>query len=276
MTLLRRSSKNSDISRGKNLILYVRGAQGDLAKLPALATELVALAPDVIVGPGTPSTAALQRATLSIPIVMSGIADPITSGFVQSLAKPGGNITGNSTLGADISAKSFEFLHAIVPDAKRVAVLISPNTQLQNMVKEAYAAAATLNLTVIPFTQTLGDFDNIFTDMHEHGCDALVVLPDPRITRTIVDLANKWRLPAAYQLSGYADMGGLLSYSVDLIESSRQSAVYVDKIFKGASPAELPVEQPTRFELQVNLRTAKALGLAIPDSILARADKVVE
>jgi len=148
-------------SEGQNLTLYVRRADGDYARLPALASELVALAPDVIVGSATPSTAALQRATNSIPIVMSGIADPIVSGFVKSLARPGGNITGTSTLGADISAKSFELLHAAVPNAKGIAVLISPNAQLQAMLKEAHAAATALGLMVVPFTaQTPADFDD--------------------------------------------------------------------------------------------------------------------
>jgi ABC-type uncharacterized transport system substrate-binding protein len=208
---------------------------------------------------------------------MSGIADPIGNGFVKSLARPGGNITGTSTLGADISAKSFELLHAAVPNAKRIALLISPNPQLQNMAKEAYEAASALGLTVVPFTaHTPRDIEDMFAEVHKQRCDALVVLTDPRITRKLVDLANEWRLPAVWQISNYADMGGLMSYSADFSEIARQSAVHVDKIIKGSDPAEIPVQQPTRLELQVNLKTAKALGLTIPDSITARADKVIE
>ena len=264
-------------AEGQNLTLYLRRAEGDYARLPALAAELVALAPHVIVGSATPSTAALQRVTTSIPIVMSGIADPIGSGFVKSLARPGGNITGTSTLGAEISAKSFELLHGAVPNAKRIALLISPNQKLQNMAKEAYEAASALGLTVVPFTaQTPADFENVFAEIHEQHCDALIVLTDPRITRKLVDLANEWRIPAVWQISSYADMGGLMSYSADFNEIGRQSAVYVDKILKGSNPAELPVQQPTRLELRVNLKTAKSIGVTIPDSILARADKVLE
>jgi len=195
---------------GRNLTIDLRRAERDYARLPALAAELVALAPDVIVVSATPSTAALQRATTSVPIVMSGIADPIGNGFVQSLARPGGNITGTSTFGADISAKSFELLHAAVPNANRIALLISPNPQLQNMAKEAYEAASALGLTVVQFTaHTSRDFEDMFAEVHKQRCDALVVLTDPRITRNLVDLANEWRLPAVWQISNYADMGGL-------------------------------------------------------------------
>jgi putative ABC transport system substrate-binding protein len=262
---------------GQNLTIDLRRADGDYARLPTLAAELVALAPDVIVASATPSTAALQRATTSVPIVMSGIADPIGNGFVKSLARPGGNITGTSTLGADISAKSFELLHAAIPNAKRIALLISPNPQLQNMAEEAYGAASALGLTVVPFTaHTPADFEDVFAEIHKQHCDALVVLTDPRITRKLVDLTTEWRLPAVWQISSYVDMGGLMSYSADFNEIARQSAVYVDKIIKGSNPAEIPVQQPTRLELRVNLKTAKALGLTIPDSVIARADKVIE
>jgi putative ABC transport system substrate-binding protein len=262
---------------GENLTIDLRRAEGDYARLPALAAELVALAPDVIVGSATPSTAALQRATTSIPIVMSGIADPIGNGFVKSLARPGGNITGTSTLGPEISVKSVELLHAAVPNAKRIALLTSPNPQLQNMTKEADRAAKALGLIVVPFTaHTPADFEDVFAQIHKEVCDALVVISDPRITRKLVDLANEWRLPAVWQISNYADMGGLMSYSADFNELGRQGAVYVDKILRGSNPAELPVQQPTRLELRVNLKTAKALGLTIPDSILARADEVIE
>lgn len=264
-------------AEGHNLTIELRRAEGDYAQLPALAAELVALAPDVIVGSATPSTAALQRATTSIPIVMAGIADPIGNGFVKSLARPGGNITGTSTLGADISAKSFELLHAAIPNAKRIALLISPNPQLQTMAKEAHAVAELLGLTAIPFTaKTPADFERVFEEMHREKCEGLVALTDPRITRELVDLANYWHLPAVWQISSYADMGGLLSYSADFNELGRQSAIYVDKIIKGANPADIPVQQPTRLELRVNLKTAQALGLTIPDSIIARADKVIE
>ena len=262
---------------GKNLRLDVRRAEGDYARLPILAAELVSLAPDVIVATSSPATAAVQRATASIPTVMAAINDPIGLGFVKSLAKPGGNITGLSNLSADFTAKSFELLHVAVPNAKRIAVLMSPNPLHEAVVKEAYTVARAMGLTIIPvMARTPADLDDAFTTMHKESCDALVVLSDPRTSRKIVDLANEWRLPAIYQATGFADMGGLLTYSANFPEMFRRAAVYVDKILKGVSPADLPVEQPTRLELRVNLKTAKALGLTIPDSILVRADEVIE
>ena len=262
---------------GKNLRLDLRRAEGDYARLPTLAVELVSLAPDVIVATSSPATAALQRATSSIPIVMAAINDPIGLGFVKSLAKPGGNITGLSNLSADFTAKSFELLHVAIPNAKRIAVLMSPNPLHEAVVKEAYTVAGAMGLTIVPvMARTPADLDDAFTTMHKESCDALVVLSDPRTSRKIVELANEWRMPAIYQATGFADMGGLLTYSANFPEMFRRAAVYVDKILKGVSPADLPVEQPTRLELRVNLKTAKALGLTIPDSILVRADEVIE
>jgi len=257
----------------------VRRANDDFAQLPSLASELVSLAPHVIVSVSTVGTLALQRATSSIPIVMAASADPIGSGFVKSLAKPGGNITGLSQQALDSTAKTLELLHVAVPNAKRIAVLTSAIPQHEGMFKEAYLAAGTLGLTIIPVTaRTLDDLGDAFAKMHSESCDALFVLADPRTTlnRRIVELANEWRLPAVYQGGFVVDMGGLFSYSPDYYESFRQAAVYVDRILKGADPADLPVEQPTKFELEINLKTAKALGLTIPDNILARADKIVE
>ena len=208
---------------------------------------------------------------------MAAINDPIGLGFVKSLAKPGGNITGLSNLSADFTAKSFELLHVAVPNAKRIAVLTSPNPLHEAVVKEAYSVAGTMGLTIIPvMARTPADLSDAFAAMHKETCDAVVVLSDPRMSRKIVELANEWRLPAIYQVTGFAELGGLLTYSANLPEMFRRAAVYIDKILKGASPADLPVEQPTRLELQVNLKTAKALGLTIPDTILARADKVIE
>jgi putative ABC transport system substrate-binding protein len=262
---------------GRNLLLYVKRANDDYARLPGLASELVSLAPDVIVSVATIATLALQRATASIPIVTVASGDPISSGFVKSLAKPGGNITGLSNQGLDSTAKTLELLHVALPNAKRIAVLRSPNPAHEGMVKEAYVAAGTLGLTIIPVTgRTLDDLGNAFAKMHSENCDALFVLIDARATRRIIELADEWRLPAIYQASDFVDMGGLLSYGPDFHDSLRQAAVYVDKILKGANPADLPVEQPTRFELAINLKTSKLLGLTIPDSIVARADKVIE
>jgi putative ABC transport system substrate-binding protein len=265
---------------GRNLGLYIRRANEDLAQLSGLASELVSLAPNVIVSVSTVGTLALQRATSSIPIVMAASTDPIGSGLVKSLAKPGGNITGVSSQALDSTAKTLELLHVAVPSAKRIAVLMSAdNPGHEGIVKEAYLAAGTLGMTIVPVTaRTLDDLGDAFAKMRNEICDALFVPADPRtnLNRRIVEVANEWRLPAIYQGSFIVDMGGLLSYGPDYHEGFRQAAVYVDKILKGANPADLPVEQPTKFELEINLKTAKALGVIIPDPILARADKVIE
>jgi putative ABC transport system substrate-binding protein len=264
---------------GKNITFVVRYGEGnyDYDRLPALASELVALAPDVIVSGATVCTAALQPATSSIPIVMLVSTDPVGSGFIKSLAKPGGNITGLSNQGTDYTAKSLEILHAITPNARRIAVLRSPSIAHETLIKESYDAADALGITIIPVSaRTLDDLDEAFLTMQKENCDALFVLIDPRITPKIVELAAKLRLPAMYQITWFVKLGGLLSYSPDYQEMFQRAAIYVDKILRGASPADLPVEQPTRFELAINLKTAKALGITIPPSLLARADEVIE
>jgi len=260
---------------GRNLGLYVRRANDDFARLPALAGELVSLAPDVVVTAGNVAILALQRATSSIPIVMAASSDPIGSGFVKSLAKPGGNITGLTNQSLDSTAKTLELLHVAVPNAKRIAFLMSAIPH-EDIVREAYVAAGALGLTIIPVTaRTPDDLGAAFARMHNENCDALFVPVIPQ-TRRIVELANEWRLPAIHQAGDFVDMGGLLSYGPDFHEQFQKAAVYVDRILKGAHPADLPVEQPTKFELEINLKTSKLLGLTIPDSILARADKVIE
>jgi putative ABC transport system substrate-binding protein len=209
---------------------------------------------------------------------MGASTDPIGSGFVKSLAKPGGNITGLTNQSLDSTAKTLELLHVALPNAKRIAVLMSLSPGQEGMVKEAYVAAEALGLTIVPVMARTwpDDLGNAFAKMHSEICDALFVPADPRTTRRIVELANEWRLPAIYQGGFFVDMGGLLSYSPDFYEQFRQAAGYVDRILKGANPADLPVEQPTKFELKINLKTSKLLGVTIPDSVLARADKVIE
>ena len=209
---------------------------------------------------------------------MVATSEPAAFGFVKSLAKPGANITGLSNLAIDLTAKSLELLHAAVPRAQRIAVLTSNNSGHEPMLKETYPAAERLGLKIIPvMARTPADFDEAFAAMYKQDCEALFVLADVlRTTQKTVELADQWRLPAIYQATGFVEMGGLLSYSQNYTELFQQAATYVDKILKGANPADLPVEQATRLELQVNLKTAKALGLTIPDSIIARADKVFE
>jgi putative ABC transport system substrate-binding protein len=261
----------------KNLRLDIRRAEGDFARLPALAADLVSLTPDVIVGGASAGTRALQRATSLIPIVMIAVADPIGSGFIKSLAKPGGNITGTANLGLDFTAKSLELLHEAVPNASRIAALMSASPPNEAMLKEAFAGAGALGLTIIPITvRRYADLENAFVTMHNENCDAILVFNDPVMDRKLVDLPVQWRLPAIYQVTGLVQMGGLLSYAPNLTEMMRQTAIYVDKILKGAKPGDLPVEQPTKFELVINLKTAKGLGLSVPPTLLARADEVIE
>ncbi len=262
---------------GRNLGLYTRRANDDYARLPTLAGELVSLAPNVVVSAANVATLALQRATSSIPIVMAAGADPLGSGFVKSLAKPGGNITGVSNQSLNSTAKTLELLHVAVPNAKRIAFLMSPNPGHEGMLREVYVAAEALGLTIIPVMARMpDDLGDAFARMRTENCDALFVPSDPRVTRRIVELANEWRLPAIYQSGAFVDMGGWLAYGPDFHEQWRKAAVYVDRILKGANPADLPVEQPAKFELEINLRTTRLLGLTIPDSIIARADKVIE
>ena len=261
---------------GRNLILDVKRAEGHLSRLPELATELVSLRPDALFVTTTPAVYALQRATLSIPIVMGPTGDPIKSGFVKSLAKPGGNITGLSLMSTDLAAKSLELLNIVAPNAKRIAALMSANPMHETLIKEVYTAAHTLGLTIVPVAAAhRSDLEDAFSTMRRENCDGLVVLTDP-VNASIPELAAKARLPAVYAFSDFVKIGGLLSYGPNMTDTFRRAADYVDKIFKGANPADLPVEQPTKFELVLNLRTAKSLGLTVPPMLLARADEVIE
>ena len=207
---------------------------------------------------------------------MASSTDPVGAGFINSLSRPGGNITGLSNQGIDLTAKSLELLHVAVPKARRIAVLRSPNPIHDAMIVDAYKAAELLDLTIVPvMAKTPGDLNVAFSMIHDLNCDAVFVLTDAR-SAGIVELADKWRLPGIYGFPDFVYEGGLISYGPDYREMWRQAAIYVDKIIRGASPAELPVQQPARLALLINLKTAKALGLTIPDSILARADDVIE
>jgi len=260
---------------GRNVQFDVRRAEFDYAKLPTLAAELVSLIPDVIVGLSAPAATALQHATATIPIVMVAISDPIGTGLVQSFAHPGGNITGNSDMSVDLAPKSLDLLHAVVPNAKRIAVLTLSYSLQRAKVDDVRVAAEELGLTTF-IVPTPADLDNAFIAIQNANCDALIVIADSRIERKIVDLANTARLPAIYQIIDYVNLGGLLGYGPEGSWMWPNAAIYVDKILKGARPADLPVEQPARLELRVNLKTAKALGLSIPDNVLIRADEVIE
>jgi len=269
---------------GRNLVIEYRYAEGQLERFPALAAELVALKVEVLVAPPTPAAQAAKRATTTIPIVFAGAGDPVTSGLVTSLARPGGNITGLSGLSPELVGKCLEQLKQAVPGVSRVAVLWQPGGQGEraekDMLKEAEVAARALGMR-LQFVEARGtaDFDRAFSDMTTARAGALTVLPSSMFNterRRLADLAAKSRLPAVYQLREYVDAGGLMAYGANLADLNRRAAAYVDKILKGAKPADLPVEQATKFELVINLKTAKALGITIPQSVLLRADEVIQ
>lgn len=262
---------------GKNLIVDARAARGQYDRLPGLAKEIADLRPDAIVAEATPAIAAAQLATKTIPIVMAPATDPIGSGFIVSYARPGGNITGVANMFGDLTAKSLEILHRVLPDAKMVAVLMSANPTHAQLYEVARNGAQIIGLSTAPFVATTpAHLDGVFLEIKRAKCDALYVLADPYRAK-IPELAAATQIPAIYQY-GYAVEigGGLMSYGPDVVALIAHAADIVDKILKGANPAELPVEQPTKFEFVLNLKAAKALGLTMPESVVLLADKVVE
>jgi putative ABC transport system substrate-binding protein len=266
---------------GKNIVIEYRYAEGKLDRLPALATELVRLKVDVVVTAGPAATRPAKEATNTIPIVMGQDTDPVGNGFVASLARPGGNITGLSNLAPELSGKRLELLKEIVPKLSRVAVLANSNEpgNAQNL-KEVELAAGALGIKPQFLNVTSPkDIETAFRAAGKGRAEAVLVLASPVLNsrRTqIVDLAVKSRLPAIYYQIEYVDDGGLIYYGPSIPEMFRRAATYVDKILKGAKPADLPVEQPTKFEFIINLKAAKQIGLTIPPNVLARADKVIK
>ena len=265
---------------GKNIMMEYRYAEGKLDRLPALAAELVHLKVGVIVTGGPTPTRAAKEATNTIPIVMANDADPVGSGVVASLARPGGNITGLSNLAPEISGKRLELLKEVVPRLSRLAVLGTSTTSGTAQVsKEMELAAGALgvklqNLDVL----SAKDIETAFREASKGRAEAVLVLASAVAGshRTqIVELAVKGRLPAIYNVAEFVEDGGLMSYGVSVIDLYRRAATYVDKILKGAKPADLPVEQPVKFELIINLKAAKQIGLTIPPNVLARADRVI-
>lgn len=266
---------------GKNIIIEYRYAEGKFERLPDLAAELVRLKVDVLVAEGAPAAQAAKNATSVIPIVMGNAADPVGTGLVASLARPGGNITGLSDFNLGVVTKRLELLKEVVPSASRVAVLLNPSNPTNPLqLKEIQAAAPALRVTLLSLeAKAAGDIDRAFTTMRKERPGALIVIGDPMFgthARRIVELAAKSRLPAIYSSRISIDTGGLMSYGTNFDDLYRRAATYVDKILKGTKPSDLPVEQPTKFELIVNLKTAKALGLTIPQSVLFRADEVIQ
>jgi putative tryptophan/tyrosine transport system substrate-binding protein len=268
-------------TEGKNLAIEPRWARGDVDRFVPLAAELVRLRVDVIVANGSHAIRASKEATAVIPIVMAAAGDPLAQNFVSNYAKPEGNMTGLSLLTRELAGKRLELLREIVPDAKRIAVLgnaASPTKASQWNEVEAAAHAMGFQLHV-PEVRGSKDLGNAFSSMRKVRARALLVLADPvvleRDQQRIVDLVLEHRLPAIYPWSSYPDIGGLMAYGTSLLDMHRRSAYYVDKILKGAKPAELPVEQPTKIELVINLKTANQIGRTIPQRVLARADRVI-
>ena len=266
---------------GRNLSIELRFADGKLESLPALAAELVRLKVDAIVASTTPSIRAAQKATSTIPIVMSTVGDPVEAGFVASFARPGGNITGRTTQAPELMGKRVQLFKEAVPKLTNVAVLLDTrNTHEVHGFKEVTAAAQTLGIKLQSFeVRGLDEIEAAFAAMAVRRADGLMVFENAinnSFRKRIVDLAARYRLPGIYPFRDFAEGGGFMSFGAAIIDNYRQAAVYIDKIFKGAKPANLPVEQPTQFELVINLKTAKALGLTIPPSVIQRADQVIE
>ncbi len=266
---------------GQNITIEHRYSEGKYERLPDLAADLVRLKVDVIVAPATNPVFAAKQATRTIPIVMTGSGDAVGSGLVASLARPGGNVTGLSTLAPEIVGKQLELLKEIVPRVSRVAVLSNPTNQAYPLLLgEAKVAARSLGVQLqLLEARRPDDFERAFVAMTRERAGALLVLGDGMFLlhpTWIADLAAKSRLPAMYLRREFVEAGGLIAYAPSLRDSFRRAATYVDKILKGAKPADLPVEQPTKFELVINLKTAKALGLTIPQSVLIRADEVIQ
>ena len=267
---------------GQHIAIEYRWAEGRADRLPNLAAELVRLDPVVIVTTGTPGTLAAMQATKTIPIVMASSVDPVRSGIVASLARPGGNVTGFTILGPELEGKRMELLKRAVPRLSRVAVLWNPaNPGIAFNLEAIEAAARALHVTVGPVVEVrrVEEMENAFSTIANARPDALAVLADRSLQahrRRIVEFAVARRLPGMYPYGEYVDAGGLMSYAPSNTELFRGAATYVDKILKGAKPGNLPVQEPTKFELVINLKTAKTLGLTIPQSLLLQADRVIQ
>jgi len=266
---------------GQNVVIEYRWADGDLTRLPALASDLMATTSvDVFLASGGPGVRAAQQAARAVPIVAAIISDPVVAGFAASLARPGGNITGLAVQFEELATKQLQLLKETVPNVARVAILDDHAIRNTFVQKAAEAAARSLGLTTQVVT-ILGerDLEGAFRTAKVGRANAMYVLPSPTFARQrarLAELAVKHRPPGSYEDRQYVDAGGLMSYGPNFPDLFRRSASYVDRILKGAKPADLPVEQPTKFELVINLKTAKALGLTIPPSLLGRADQVIQ
>lgn len=275
-----RAMRELGYQQGKNLTVEWRYANGQYQRLPALAAELVGKKVDIIVTASTPATKAAKQATVTIPIVMSLVGDPVASGFVASLARPGGNITGLSLATTDTSAKWLELAKSVAPKSS-VAILANPDQQTAAWhIGNIQVAAKKMGSNVFPvFVPSAGDIERAFETMARDRAEVVIILPDGMFDsnrKAIAQLALKFRMASIATTRANAEDGALVSYGQDYAAFTRLAARYVDKIFKGAKPADLPVEQPIKFELIINMKTAKALGLKVPQSVLVRADRVIE
>jgi putative ABC transport system substrate-binding protein len=263
---------------GQSFILEFRSADGNTDRLPALAAELVRLPVDVIVATFTPCALAAKQATTTIPIVMAAVADPVGAGLVQSLARPGANITGFSNMAAETAGKSVELLREMLPQMRRVAVLANPvDAFTRPLLQQVHLAGRTAGIEIAPVAMARGpdELEAAFAAMTQERAEAVVV-QGIFFSRIVADLANKYRLPSASVLRQFAEGGGLMSYGADVTDIFRRSAVVVHRILQGTKASDLPVELPTKFELVINLKTAKALSLDVPWFLQQRADEVIE
>ena len=269
-------------NEGRNLRIETRWTGGDIARATAFAKEIVATAPDVIVSATTPATAAIRRETRSIPTVFAVVSDPVGSGFVTTLSHPGGNTTGFINLESSLAEKWLQLLKEIAPRIKRAAVIYNPKTAPYVDYYLQPLKAVAPRLGVVPIAAPVGsetDIERVIAELGRTAGSGLVVMTDSFMfihRKHIISLAARYKIPAIYYTLAQVEDGGLIAYGVDLVDLFRRAASYVDKILRGAKPADLPVEQPTKFELAINAKTAKGLGIKIPQSILVRADKVIE
>jgi putative ABC transport system substrate-binding protein len=266
---------------GQNLIIKYQWAEGQQERSAALAAALVRLKPDVIFASGTPGTLAAKQATQSIPIVTAVVGDPVASGLVSSLAKPGGNVTGLATLNEELEGKRLEIFKQVVPNLSRLAVLRNPANPFTTIAwKGTQSAAEALGIKLQPIeVRGPNDLDGALATIKAARPQGLILIPDRFLVTyraSIVQFTTKNRLPSMFPFREFAQDGGLMTYGQDTADMYRRAATYVAKILGGAKPADLPMEQPTKFELVINMKTAKALGLTIPPSVLARADEVIQ
>jgi ABC-type uncharacterized transport system substrate-binding protein len=268
-------------AEGKNISIDVNWSVSDPERTRSVVNELIGRAPDLILASGTPATSALHRARAAIPVIFTVVSEPIEQGFVQSLAHPGGNITGFANLEPSLGGKWIELLKEIAPNVTRVAIIFNPQAAPAAIVMSRSADEAAEKLAIELVRSPVhgpAEIESAITGLRRQT-DGFIMLPDTSLNihrKLIVELASRSQLPAVYPFSYLVTEGGLASYGIDLADSFRQAAVYVDRIFHGEKPADLPVQQPTKFDLAINLKTAKALGLIVPPTLLARADEVIE